>query len=167
MPDNEMINFLQSANKCLAIQKYFAGKAIANLIVHVIPQGQANENTIITNESGLFTLDPDVANDWRRQFYAQCYAIKQSDIIPDANRESSLANYIRIPQLEDFILNQFAEQIPLYKKKQAYTRVIPPNYFNPEYRFTQPGFDEFNLRLKSVAKQNKLRKKFIPLFVAQ
>jgi hypothetical protein len=87
-------------------------------------------------------------------------------VIPDADKSSDLDHYIRIPEIENYILQQFIAQVPLYKNKQAYQRVIPPNYWNAEYKATQPGFEEFHVLLLQTAKKNKLKKKYIPFFVA-
>ena len=163
--ENPKINFLQSANKCLSIRNYFESKGIKDLSVHVIPMGIPNNNSSLLNEEGHVSLDPLVAQDWKKEFYDKCYAIQQSDVIPDASRSSSLDHYIRIPELEEYILKEFAAQIPLYKNKQTYQRVIPPNYRNEEYKNSQPGFEEFNVRLLQVAKKNKLKKKYIPFFI--
>jgi hypothetical protein len=165
-PDKEKSNFLQSANKCLSIRTYFESKGLKEVTIHVIPLGMAAANSSLEMEEGKISVDPSLASTWSTDFYSKCYAIKQSDVIPDADKSSNLNRYIRIPEIENYILQQLIVQIPLYKNKQAYLRVVPPNYWNAEYKATQPGFEEFRALLLQTAKKNKLKKKHIPFFVA-
>jgi hypothetical protein len=159
------VNFFQAANKCRAVQEYLDSKKISRLAIHVIPAA-VSASDLMQNSNGHFSVDPQQGKDWGNKFYSECYSIKQNEIIPGATNELWLDHYIRIPAIEDLILGDLVTQIPLYKKKQAYDRVIPPNYFDPAYSSTQPGFADFNVRLLQTAKANKLRKKFIPLFVS-
>lgn len=165
-PEKEKSNFLQSANKCLSISTYFESKGLKDVNIHVIPLGMAAANSSIAVEEGKISVDPSFASSWQNDFYSKCYAIKQSDVIPGADKSSGLSRYIRIPEIENYILQQLAAQIPLYKNKQAYQRVIPPNYWNAEYKATQPGYEEFHALVLQTAKKNKLKKKYIPFFVA-
>jgi hypothetical protein len=164
--EKEKSNFLQTANKCLSIRNYFESKGIKEVAIHVIPRGMAKENTSLTMEEGKITVDPSTAAEWQTDFYSKCYSLKQSDIIPGADKSSDLDHYLRVPELENYMLQQFIKQIPLYKNKQAYERVIPPNYWNEEYKISQPGFEEFRVLLLQAAKKNKLKKKYIPFFIA-
>lgn len=162
---SEKANFLQSANKALIIKRYLESKGVAGLNVHCIPLGQANSGMTLANENTRFTLDDKLAAEWKTKFFSTCYAIQQSDVIPDVNRELSMSNIVRVPEIEDYILHQFEKQAALYKSKQAYERVIPSNYFLADGKTTQPGFEEFNARLLVAAKASKVKKKNIPLFV--
>lgn len=159
-------NFLQSANKALAMKKYLEAQSNGKITIHCIPVG--SETVFGTNKDRIrLTLHAETANGWKELFYKQCFATGQTDIVPDGKKEPVQTAYVRVTEVENKIIRDFEKQIASYKNKQAFERVIPPNYWNAATKTEQPGFDEFQLRLKATAKANKLKSKRIPLFVLQ
>lgn len=159
-------NFLQSANKALAIKKYLESKSNGQLVMHCIPVG-SQTITGGNKDRVKFSLRARTGKEWQNMFYDQCFVTGQTDIVPDGKKEPVQNAFIRVPEVENKIIRDFEKQVVAYKNKQAFSQVIPPNYWNTATKATQPGFDEFQLRLKAAAKANKLKAKRIPLFVIQ
>lgn len=157
-------NFLQSANRAYAIKQYLESKSNGQIVMHCIPVG-AETITGGNKERVRFSLRERTGKTWQGLFYEQCFATGQTDIVPDGKKEPVQHAYIRVQEVENKIIRDFEKQIAAYKNKQAFSQVIPPNYWNAATKATQPGFDEFQVRLKAVAKANKLKAKRIPLFV--
>lgn len=157
-------NFLQSANKAYAVKKYLESKSNGQIVMHCIPVG-AQTITGNNKDRVRFSLRARTGKEWQNMFYDQCFTTGQTDIVPDGKKEPVQNAFIRVPEVENKIIRDFEKQVAAYKNKQAFSQVIPPNYWNAAGKSAQPGFDEFQLRLKAAAKESKLKSKRIPLFV--
>ncbi len=159
-------NFLQSANKAYAIKNYLETKSNGQLVMHCLPVG-AQTISGVNKDRVKFSLRARTGKEWQNMFYDQCFTTGQTDIVPDGKKEPVQHAFIRVQEVENKIIRDFEKQVAAYKNKQAFSQVIPPNYWNTATKATQPGFDEFQLRLKAAAKEYKLKSKRIPLFVIQ
>ena len=151
-----------SANRCKAVNDYLSGKMPAGMKLHFIPGAATGQSNY-----ARFTIRSSVAEPWRTQFFQQSFRATQALAVPNAEKEYVPAKLIRLPEVEQLVLQQFAAEATRYRNKQPYRKVIPPNYWNPIYATQQPGFAEFQVQLKAAAKKAKVKKKRLVLFCVE
>jgi hypothetical protein len=151
-----------SANRCKAVNDYLIGKLPPGLKLHFVPGAAGTQS-----DFARFTIRGSVAGPWRTQFFQQSFRNTQALAVPNGEKEYVPAKLIRLPEVEQLILQQFTAEAARYRSKQPYRKVIPPNYWKQEYATVQPGFAEFQVLLKAAAKKAKVKKKRVVLFCVE
>ncbi|MCA6364600.1 MAG: hypothetical protein IM638_16320 [Bacteroidetes bacterium] len=160
-----------AANRCKAVNDYLAPKLPAGMKIHFIPgiHDSGGENGITQNQRdyGRFTIRSKTAEPWRAGFFKYTINNSGAQAVPNGERDYPAAKLIRLPEIEQQILQEFTAEAARYRSKQPYRKVIPPNYWKPEYATEQPGFAEFQQQLKAAAKKAKVKKKRVVLFCVE
>jgi hypothetical protein len=151
------INFRHSLNRMVSIKKIISANPPKNVRFHYIPAGQAPGNDTISDGSVKFILSAKQADELKARFVKLCFAWKKDFVVPDASGEYISDTYVREPELENYICNVMAERLLLDKK--ANFKIIPPNFWYPQFAKDLPEFDLVRAGFFDCLDEKKLRRK--------
>jgi hypothetical protein len=75
--------------------------------------------------------------------------------------------YVQENELAECIAADLPRLINLYLKQQPYPKIIPPNFWYPEYEKTQPGFEKIKEKIMDAAAEKGFDVKKLQNFVIE
>jgi hypothetical protein len=162
---SNLINFKSGVNRCITIRKVFESKCI-DVKLHCIPYLSNSFNKNSQKKASFFFTDEGLSRE-KRDFYADCYKVTQTSVIPNAQKELTNTEYIREEELEDYVIELTMLQIPLFLKQKPYIKTIPPNFWDGSFKKIQPSFEEIKDNILMRAAEKGMDGKKLQNFVIQ